>query len=58
MIDNNNYKPFRTKAQKAEARRTARKINGTWVSNAPVSYHKHKEHRMALPIKGDQPMTR
>ena len=40
--DYNNYKPYRTKAQKAEARRTARKVNGTWVSNAPVSYHKEK----------------
>lgn len=37
--DYNNYKPFRTYSQKAEARRTARKVNGTWISNAPVSTH-------------------
>lgn len=37
-IDRNNYKTFRTKTQKAEARRTAKLVNGTWVSSAPVSY--------------------
>jgi hypothetical protein len=35
-----NLKPFRTKAQKAEARRTARKCaDGAWRSEAPFSIH-------------------
>jgi hypothetical protein len=35
-----NYKPYRTKAQKKLARETARLCNdGTYRSNAPVSYH-------------------
>jgi hypothetical protein len=34
-----NRKPFRTAAQKAEARRTARLFGGTHVSGSPVSYH-------------------
>jgi endonuclease YncB( thermonuclease family) len=35
-----NRKPFRTKAQKAEARRTARKDkNGIWRSDAPFCLH-------------------
>ena len=35
-----NLKPYRTKAQKAEARRTARKdVDGAWRSNAPFSIH-------------------
>ena len=38
----NNRKPYRTKEQKIEARRTAYKQNGTWKSNAPMSYHKFK----------------
>jgi hypothetical protein len=42
-VDMNNHKPYRTKAQKAEARKTAVKCSdGTWRSNAKVSYHKHK----------------
>ena len=40
--DYNNYKPYRTKEQKKEARRTAYKKNGTWVSNAPKNYHARK----------------
>jgi len=43
MRDYNNYKPYRTKAQKAVARATAKKVNGTWVSNAPRSFHARKE---------------
>ena len=40
-LDMLNKKPFRTAAQKAEARRTARKdADGTWRSSAPVSYHR------------------
>lgn len=35
-----NRKPYRTAAQKAEAKRTARKVDGAFVSNAPVSYHR------------------
>ena len=35
-----NLKPYRTKAQKAEARRTAFKdIDGAWRSHAPFSIH-------------------
>jgi len=35
-----NLKPYRTEAQKAEARRTARKdADGAWRSNAPFSIH-------------------
>jgi hypothetical protein len=35
-----NRKPYRTKAQKAEARRTARKgADGAWRSEAPFSIH-------------------
>ncbi|MEE9984188.1 hypothetical protein [Agrobacterium pusense] len=40
-----NRKPFRTASQKAEARRTARKFEGTWVSGAPVSYHRAAKGR-------------
>ncbi len=35
-----NRKPCRTAAQKAEARRVARILDGHWVSSAPVSKHK------------------
>ncbi|MBO6542326.1 MAG: hypothetical protein JJ939_11575 [Alphaproteobacteria bacterium] len=35
-----NRKPYRTKAQREVARLTARKVDGRWVSSAPVSYHK------------------
>lgn len=39
--DMTNKKPYRTKAQKIEARRTAVKCeDGTWRTKAPVSYHK------------------
>ena len=35
-----NRKPYRTKAQKAEARRTARKrADGAWRSDAPFCLH-------------------
>ena len=35
-----NLKPYRTKAQKAEARRTARKgKDGAWRSDAPFTIH-------------------
>jgi len=35
-----NLKPYRTKAQRAEARRTARKCaDGAWRSEAPFSIH-------------------
>ena len=37
-----NLKPYRTKAQRAAARRTARKeADGAWRSNAPFSLHGH-----------------
>lgn len=34
-----NYKPYRTREQKRTARLLARKVDGRWVSPAPVSYH-------------------
>ena len=38
--DYNNYKPYRNKAQKAEAKATAYKdVSGHWRSKAPVSFH-------------------
>ncbi|WP_320203729.1 hypothetical protein [Agrobacterium rosae] len=40
-----NRKPYRTAAQKDEARRTARKFEGTWVSGSPVSYHRATKAR-------------
>ena len=40
QIDMTNRKPYRTKAQKAQARATAyRDKFGIWHSSAPVSYH-------------------
>lgn len=42
--DMTNRKPYRTKAQKAEAKRTAYKAkDGTHRSSAPVSFHKEKK---------------
>lgn len=42
--DYNNYKPYRTKAQKKVARETAYKgKDGHWHSDAPVSYHHVKK---------------
>lgn len=38
-LDMRNRKPFRTKEQKEIARERAEVLNGTHVSNAPVSYH-------------------
>jgi hypothetical protein len=38
-VDLTNRKPFRNEAQKEEARKKAVKVNGTWVSEAPVSFH-------------------
>lgn len=35
-----NRKPYRTDAQRREARRNAEMIGGRYVSNAPVSYHR------------------
>lgn len=36
-----NRKPFRTAAQKAEARKTAwQDARGIWHSNAPLSFHR------------------
>ena len=39
MVCTCNRKPFRTKDQKVEARASAKKVNGAWRSNAPVSRH-------------------
>jgi hypothetical protein len=38
-LDLTNRKPFRTARQKEEARRTAEKVDGTWKSSAPKSFH-------------------
>lgn len=47
-LDMQNRKPFRTTAQKALARQTARKCeDGTWRSSAPVSYHRTVKQRDA-----------
>ena len=47
MTELKNYKPYRTKAQKKIARETARLCkDGTWRSDAPVSYHSRKETSM------------
>jgi len=35
-----NGKPFRTKVQKVEAKRLAYKVDGRWVSTAPVTYNR------------------
>ncbi len=40
-----NRKPYRTASQKDEARRTSRKFEGTWVSGAPVTYHRSSKAR-------------
>lgn len=45
-VSMHNRKPYRTDAQKAEARRVARKCDdGTWRSVAPVSYHRAATNR-------------
>ena len=42
-VDTKNYKPYRTKEQKLEARRLAVKCSdGAWRSTANVSYHHRK----------------
>lgn len=47
-LDMLNRKPFRTAAQKAEARRTATKgADGAWRSSAPVSYHRQAKQQVA-----------
>lgn len=40
-----NKKPYRTAAQKAEARRLARVVDGHWVSSAAVSHHPERRPR-------------
>ncbi|MEB2845890.1 hypothetical protein [Endobacterium cereale] len=39
-LDTTNRKPYRTAAQQADARATAVKVDGTYVSGAAVSYHR------------------
>lgn len=47
-----NYKPYRTKAQKKIARESARLCkDGTWRSDAPVSYHKRRNQDMFFTAK-------
>lgn len=47
-LDMTNRKPFRTAAQKALARQTARKCeDGAWRSTAPVSFHRTAKGRAA-----------
>lgn len=40
VLDMSNKKPYRTKAQKAAARKDAFEANGTHYSSAPRSFHK------------------
>ena len=48
--DYNNYKPYRTKAQKELARKTAYKTEkGHWKSDAPVSKHPVKKELLRKP---------
>jgi hypothetical protein len=59
-----NLKPYRTKAQKAEARRTARKdADGAWRSDAPFSIHGQPgewywDANHKTPVRKDQPAQR
>jgi hypothetical protein len=46
-LDMQNRKPFRTAAQKAEARRTAKLVDRRYVSSAPVSYHRAARQQAA-----------
>lgn len=46
-LDMTNRKPYRTAAQQADARATAVKVNGTYVSSAPVSYHRSPKKQVA-----------
>lgn len=41
--DLTNRKPFRTTAQQAAAKATARNVAGRWVSTAPRSFHHKRE---------------
>lgn len=41
-LDLTNRKPYRTASQKQQARDNAHKVNGTYVSNATVSFSKQK----------------
>lgn len=43
--DMTNRKPYRTAAQKAEARATARLVNGRYVSSAPVSFSRQQRRQ-------------
>lgn len=38
--DMTNRKPYRTAAQKIEARNRANKVDGRWVTTAPVCHHR------------------
>jgi len=59
-----NRKPFRTRAQKAEARRTARKdADGAYRSDAPFSLHGepgewHWDETHKFPVRGRPPARR
>lgn len=46
-LDMLNRKPFRTASQKAEASRTAKLVDGRYVSSAPVSYHRAARQQAA-----------
>lgn len=39
-LNMSNRKPYRTKAQKADARASVKVVDGRYVSDAPVSYHR------------------
>lgn len=46
-LNMHNRKPYRTAAQRQEARRTATMVDGRHVSNAPVSFHRAPKGRVA-----------
>lgn len=46
-LNMHNRKPFRTAAQRQEARQTARIVDGRYVSSAHVSMHSAKQRRAA-----------
>lgn len=47
VVDYNNRKPYRTKAQKRMARESAvRGKDGVWRSSAPVTYHPVSEAKL------------
>lgn len=46
-LNMHNRKPYRTAAQRQEARRTATMVDGRYVSIAPVTFHRATKGRVA-----------